>query len=137
MGTITAQYRLCVASRGLDQLLETQRSELGSFEAELGRLKFALAEALQEEQELRALREAEPPAGSLRVSPPFVVSATQTTHLVSTRLLDATPIFQWRAACGWQFGLATHTFLQYAAPAAIRCSRCWRLAASEEMSDAP
>ena len=103
LGTITAQYRCCVASRCLGQLLDTQHSALGDFGSELCRLKFSLAEALQGERELRALREACAPTGGLRTAPPFVISSRRTYHMVATRILDATPIFSWRAACGWQY----------------------------------
>ena len=125
--TVTSLYRSSVAGASLDELLEARLAAARDLDSELGSLRFSLTAALQEVSDLRASRADIGPA-----RPVFVTSGGGTVHVVATRLLSHTPSFEWRAACGWRFGLTPHT-LSDAAPSGTLCQKCAKHTPSPEV----
>ena len=113
-----------LAGSSLDELLAAHRGAARDLDAELGRLRFALSEALED---LRILRAERLPVQSGGAAQPLLVqSGSGTVHVVATTALDQTPLFNWRAMCGWRFGLATHTLARAPPDTAERCAKCHR-----------
>ena len=124
MASLTAQYRTALTSSSLDELLTDHRKTMRDLDAELGRLRFGLAEALEDLHDMRAERLPAQQAVEGAAQPVHVRSCTGTLHVVATRAFDHTPLFHWRAMCGWRFGLASHT--RDASATEDRCAQCLR-----------
>ena len=134
LGSITALYRGCATPVDLGLEAGPLRAAQAALRGDLDAFRFSVTKALGEERAFRALQDRDAPINGLRASPPFVTSCTRTVHMVATRLLSATPVFEWRAACGWQFGLATYTLCSTPPAASPRCGRCWRRAEPDDES---
>lgn len=86
----------------------------------------------REEQDLRLLVERAFPAGARRGAP-FVVSKAAPApraHIPASRFYPELGVLEWKARCGWAFGLAPHT-LAAQVPGGVRlCGTCARGAAA-------
>ena len=124
LASLTAQYRAALTNSSLEELLSARRAAIRDLDAELGRLRFALTEALEDLGTLRAQRLPVQEGGAAQ--PVFVQSGSGTVHVVATTAIDQTPSFDQRAMCGWRFGLAAHSLILAPPSTAERCSKCHR-----------
>ena len=49
------------------------------------------------------------------------------THVVANRALKMLPVFEWKATCGWKFGLAEYSLSPVPGPLSGRCRGCFRV----------
>ena len=111
---------------GLVSALAAQQEQFAELKRMFEGLKFAAAAALDDEAALVRAARAVDLGISAQRCPPYVASDVgRKTHVVVTRHTGSTPTVEWRAACGWKFGLAKHSFHTTPPPVQDRYEICW------------
>ena len=124
LARVTEEYRRRNEGLDLEALMANAQEKLHMLEGRVGALDAHAARALDDERRLREQIEASPPAGAKRGAPFVVREPRGKWHIPACSHYPDLPAFQWRAKCGWHFGLARFRCEQSLSSEAVLCRGC-------------
>jgi len=124
LASVTEEYRKANAGADLraymaasDQLFSQLRERLREIDERTSRL-------LDEEREIRRPPPTDCRPMKARRGPAYVMSANGRVHAPRSRYFSDWPVFEWKARCGWLFGLGSHSPLDQIEVGAKVCRIC-------------
>lgn len=129
LASVTDDYRRANHGADLRAYMEASEEVFRHMRSQLQMLDERTLRVIEEERELRK----DAPAELLkedrisRKGPAFIVSSSDKVHVPRSRFFRDWPAFEWRAKCGWLFGLSEHSPVDELPPGSKICRICMPL----------